>query len=205
MTDATGSSDPGSPGAAEPGAAERLPRPRPQYGEYATPEEQRSRIQQPDPALLPPVEPVPVAPQSVELDPAGSPPAPATATARPPLRPDRVITAILLGMGAVNVFVSAQSFFDLADAFTRTMASMEIPGEFTNFAAARTWGAIAAVSLVVGYLATAYAAWRRLRAGRISWWIPVVGAILTYIVILVCLAVPLTGDPAFQQYVMSLS
>lgn len=191
MTDASGAPEAG-------GAA---PRPRPQYGEYATPEEQRSRIQQPDPALLPPVEPVPVAPHPVPNGVRG----PVAGTARPPFRPDRVITVILLGMGAVNVLFSAQSFFDLSEALARTTASMQIPGEFTNIAAARTWGAIAAVSLIVGYLVTAFAAWRRLRAGRISWWIPVVGAIVTYVVVVVCVMVPLTGDPAFQQYVSTLS
>ena len=184
--------DPSAPGRA---AGDGEPRPRPQYGEYATPEEQRSRIRQPDPVLLPPVEPVPVAPR----------PGPVAGPARPPLRSDRLVTLILLGMGAVNVLFSAPSFFDLSGAFTRTMATMGIPGEFTNTGAAQLWGAIAAVSLVVGYLVTAFAAWRRLRAGRISWWIPLVGAIATYAVVVVCLMVPLTGDPAFQQYVGTLS
>ncbi|MBN9169087.1 MAG: hypothetical protein J0J11_04055, partial [Microbacterium sp.] len=44
---------------------------------------------------------------------------------------------------------------------------------------------------------------RTLRRGRISWWIPLVGAVVTYAVVYICIAVPLLGDPAFMQYVTS--
>ncbi|MET0734806.1 MAG: DUF6264 family protein [Microbacterium sp.] len=187
------------------------PRPRPAYGEYATPEQQRARIQQPDVAhsldhgvAAPTAAPAPVpAPQPAPAPRYGGDLPGATRPAGP--RPDRIITAILLGAGAVNVFLSVQGFLNLADAFARTMETMGIPGEFTNTAAAQTWGAIAAVVLIAGYLLTALAAWRRIRAGRISWWIPLVGAAISYALVLACLSVPLAGDPAFQEYVRSMS
>lgn len=180
------------------------PRPRPAYGEYATPEEQRARIQQPDlEAVLDGTidETATMAAAMGATD--------ATPSARASLEPvrpmDRVFTLALLGFGAVNVFFSVQSFLDMSDAFTRTFASMGIPGEFTNTDAAQTWGTIAAVVMIAGFLITAIAAWRRLRAGRISWWIPLVGAAITYVIVFVCLAVPLWGDPAFQAYIASMS
>lgn len=175
-------------------------RPRPQYGEYATPEEQRAHIRQPDPVVVPAEAPVAPAVLPAPADAQGA------ASRVPAQRPfDRVITAMLLGIGAVNVFFSAQSFFDPSAAFTATMQTMGIPGEFTNTAVAQTWGGIAAVSLIAGYLITALLAWSRLRAGRLAWWIPVVGAVVTYIAVSICLMVPLAGDPAFQAYISSSS
>ena len=176
-------------------------RPRPAYGEYATPEEQRARMGLPDPVALP--EAAPVVPVVVEPVPLAAQPTLPARPARPPA--DRVITLILLAVGAVNVLFSAPGLFSAGSAFARTYETAGIPGEFTNTQSADTWGAIAGVVLIASYLITALAAWRRLRAGRISWWIPVVGAVVCYAIVLVCLMVPVAGDPAFQEYVRSLS
>ena len=37
-------------------------------------------------------------------------------------------------------------------------------------------------------------------AGKLAWWIPLVGAIVTFIVVSVCLTVPLLGDPAIVAH-----
>lgn len=173
----------------------RDPRPRPAYGEYATPEEQRAHIRQPDVESVLDGTAAP-APEPVSTAPPGTP-------AGSPL--DRIVTIALLAMGAVNVFLSVPGFLDLSETFARTMAAMGIPGEFSNVAAAQTWGAVASVVMVAGYLLTAVATWRRLRAGRISWWLPVVGAVITFVLVVICLAVPLWGDAAFQAYVDTMS
>jgi hypothetical protein len=79
---------------------------------------------------------------------------------------------------------------------------MGITAQFTNVDAARLWGVVAAIVLVVGYLATAVLAVRRVRRGRLAWWIPLVGAAVTFIAVYVCIAIPLFGDPAFAHYVV---
>lgn len=170
-------------------------RPRPQYGEYATPEEQRARIRQPD--------------ITDDLD-SGRAPADEVlvGASLPPSTGfpfDRIITFALLGLGLVNVVFTVPGFLDLAATFDRTMATMGIPGGFTNVEAAEAWGGIAAVVVVAGYLLTALASWRRLRAGKRAWWLPLVGAAITYAIVLTCLTVPIAGDPAFQEYVATLS
>jgi hypothetical protein len=177
---------------------DRVPdeRPRPAFGEYATPEEQRARIQRPDPAFAPAPEPE----RTRGTVPATASPA-ATGVVRPPA--DRIVTIILLALGAVNVVTSAFSYVQLPTGIERTMEILGIPGEFTNVAAANTWGAIAAVVLVSGFLLTLVWALGRMRAGRLSWWIPLVGAVVTFALVSVCVAVPLAGDPAFTQYVGS--
>jgi hypothetical protein len=181
---------------------------RPQYGEYATPEEQRARIQQPDAssALSAGHAPEPIAAPSPGLQPqpptlwgAAPPAAPSAPVTANPV--DRIVTIALLAFGAFNVVSSVFSFFNLPDVAQQAMRIIGIEGEFTNVAAARVWGPIAAGVLVIGYLVTVLLSLRRIRAGRVTWWVPLVGAVITYVVVYVCLAVPLLGDPAFTEYV----
>lgn len=166
---------------------------RPRYGEYATPDEQRLR------AGLPPVEAVvvPEAPTFV--------PEPAPTAAAPSRRGDRIITVALLAYGLINVIFTALSYLDLATPMNEAMKLMGIEGEFTNFGPAKTWGTIAAVVLILGWVVTALLSVRRLRAQKITWWLPLVGAVVTFFVVSICISVPLTGDPAFIAYVDSLS
>lgn len=175
------------------------PRPRPQYGEYATPEEQRARIQHPDATWALDAGQAPAETPATETHgwPVDTSPAPPVAPAR---NADRIVTLALLIVGGFNVALSAVSYFDLANLAGRAMELLGMPGEFTNVASAQLWGPIAAVVLIVGFLITAFFAWRRVRAKRLSWWVPLVGAVVTYALVYVCLAIPLLGDPAFVQF-----
>jgi hypothetical protein len=169
---------------------------RPQYGEYATPAEQRAHIQQPTPH---PVVPAPV--------PAPTPTptwgAPSVESRQPVAHPaDRIATIAMLGFGAVYVLLSMTTFLDLPAVADEAYRIMGITTKFTNVDAARLWGIVAAIVLVVGYLATAFLALRSLRRGRLAWWIPLVGAAVTFLVVYVCIAIPLLGDPAFTQFVV---
>ena len=179
-------------------------RPRPQYGEYATPEEQRARIRQPD-ATWALDSGQGVDGGQVHEAPVAAPTVASTAALTPARGADRVVTLALLALGALNVIITAVTYFDLAGLADQAMELLGVPGEFTNVESAQLWGPIAAVVLVAGFVLTAFLAWRNLRAGRISWWIPVVGAIVTYIVVYVCIAIPLLGDPAFMEYATTRS
>lgn len=172
---------------------------RPQYGELATPEEQRRA------AGLPPLvdENAPVVtPQ---------PPAPPQflpASAEAPRRPhpvDRLITIALLAYGLVNVLITGFSYLDLPRVMNESMKLLGIDGEFTNFAQGRLWGMIAAILLVAGWAITAFFSFRRLRRGRITWWLPLVGAVVTIGVVSACIAVPMFNDPAFVAYLNQMA
>ncbi|MFS0852645.1 DUF6264 family protein [Microbacterium sp. 179-I 3D4 NHS] len=171
---------------------------RPQYGELATPEEQRRA------AGLPPLaETVPAASPAPTDAPAGD-----AGRAESPKRPhpiDRLVTIALLAYGLVNVIVTGLSYLDPSSVMNQTMAMLGIEGEFTNFAQGRVWGTIAAVVLAVGWAATAGLSIRRLRRGRITWWVPIVGAVITVGVASACIAVPMMGDPAFVAYMDQLA
>lgn len=170
------------------------PAQRPQYGEYATPEEQR-RL-----AGLPPVDAAPVMEEQVAPV---TPPVPAPVPSARRSNVDRIVTIALLAYGLVNVVMTAISYLDLPTVLQQSMQILGIEGDFSNFAQGRLWGGIAAVVLVIGYALTVLVAFRRLRGAKRSWWVPVVGAAVTMVVVTICIMIPMLGDPAFVQYLQS--
>lgn len=177
---------------------------RPQYGEYASPEEQRAR------AGLPPLDAASEAsspqgtsaPQAMPTTPpAAVPPAP---PARPTARPvGRLVTFLLLGFGLVNVLSSIPQFVNMSSTLTESMKLLGLEGEFTNFAAARTWGVIAVVILLAGYALTAWLSFRQLKRNRTAWWIPLVGFVVTMSLVSACISVVMFSDPAFTAGLLS--
>ncbi|MEQ6898816.1 DUF6264 family protein [Microbacterium sp. KR10-403] len=168
-------------------------RPRPQYGEYASAAEQRARIQVPQHEEQP-APPVPAPPLWGASPQAPARPAPAQAA-------NRVITIGLLAYGAINVLMSVFSFLDLSTVIDTTYRIMGVPGSFANQASAHTWGIVAAIVLVLGYAGTVWWSVHVMRRGRLSWWIPLVGAAVTYVIVSVFVAIPMMTDPAFVTYV----
>lgn len=167
---------------------------RPQYGEYASPEEQRAR------AGLPPLNADPSASASTAA-PAPTPAADAgrPAAARPaaPRPAGRLVTLVLLGLGLVNVLSSIPQFVNMSSTLTESMKMIGIDGEFTNYAAARTWGVVAVVILLAGYAATAWLSLRQLKRGKPAWWIPLVGFVVTMSLVSACVSIVMFSDPAF--------
>lgn len=185
------------------------PRPRPQYGEYATPEEQRARIRQPDATWALDNGQDPAAHAAGGIRPPSSvAPAPSSAPAAvgAPVaarrRVDRVVASVLLGYGLVNVVLTILSLSDFsafADEFFRTAG---IDGTFTNLAAGRGWAAAASILLGLGWLAATLLTWRVARRGALVWWIPIVGAVLSWLLFTACIMVPLMSDPAVTAYIL---
>ena len=180
-------------------------RPRPQYGEYATPEEQRARI-----AALGGAAPHPdvVEPAVVPGAPAGPPagsgapvhrhpeaPRPTTTAARPTRLADRVISVALLAYGLVTVLGAIPQLIDFVGFANTWMDMAGIEATLADPAAGRAWGIAAAIFYSVGWLATAMLTWWSLSRRRLSWWIPLVGAIVTFIIVSLLLAAPLLSDP----------
>lgn len=171
------------------------PRPAPQYGEYATPEEQRAHIRQPDPALTP--QP---APPEQAYAPHPPPARPTTDAARPTRAADRIITFALLAYGLVTVVTAVPQMLDFTGFAQTWMEVAGIDANFTNHDAGVLWGRIGAFVFAGGWVLTALLSWRSVRRRRLSWWIPLVGAIVTFTIASICLAVPLVGDPAVAQH-----
>ena len=162
-------------------------RPRPQYGEYASPEEQRARIQRPEvtESLEAGVAP---APEASEASAAAVTPGPLV---------DRIVTFGLLTFGFVNVVLGIAQRLDFP-AFANGMArSFGVSVSYTASTAGFLWSTVASVILGVGFLITAWLTWRRLRRGRIAFWVPLVGAVVTGLVAAAFVMIAFSSDPAY--------
>jgi hypothetical protein len=147
--------------------AERRRRQAPQYGEYATPEEV-AELRGPD---APPI--VPVRPASPP-PPAGRPlPGPPPEGHRRPAGWDAIATIGLLAFGAWNVLSGIAGFSDLPT-FLRQAAEQ---GGVTGFhapAGLQTLGWVLIGIWAVLLLIAIVWSMRRLRTGRVAFWVPLV-------------------------------
>lgn len=173
------------------------------YGEYATLEEQRRR------AGLPPTDAAATAPavtHAPQVPASQAEPAPQAeaATRATPGPANRVATIALLAYGLLTVIWNAPGYFDLAAGLGESIEVLGVDAEFTNFAQARVWGAVAAVLLALGWVITAILSVRLLRRGRRSWWVPLVGGAVTLLLVGVCTMIPLLGDPAVMSALAGL-
>lgn len=176
--------------------SETDPRPRPQYGEYATPEEQQARIQRPE--VTEALE-AGQAPQSEKPAPA-APVVGASTTA--PLsrgaRIDRGATFGLLIYGLITVVTTIPQLLDFpttAETLADRMGASDTA--FTNLSGGFVLGAVAAAIYGIGWLATAALTWRRLKRGRISFWVPLAGFAVTTFLASIVIMFALLGDPGF--------
>ncbi|MCR2826972.1 DUF6264 family protein [Microbacterium sp. zg.Y909] len=168
------------------------PRPRPQYGEYATAEEQQARIARPDAtdALSAGVSPEASTPR--DRMPAVPP---TTSAARPTRTADRVFAFVLLGYGLLTVLAAAPQMLDVG-AFAQTLfQTLGVDAQLADPDSLRGWGVAGASVLVIGWLLTAWFSWRSLAARRLTWWIPLVGGILCNFVSGTLMVIPIMNDP----------
>ena len=169
-------------------------RPRPQYGEYATPEEQLRRSGRE--AVVPVVVHAPAVVESS---------APAVKDPAQPAHPvDRLAALALLAYGLWNVITSVLAFLNPSSLMTTMMQMLGISGSFSNYEQAKTWGMVAAILLIVGWTATAALTLRRLRRGKLAWWVPLVGGAVFVLLSSLCLLIPFYGDPAVISYLNGL-
>jgi hypothetical protein len=174
-------------------------RPRPRYGEYATPEEQRARIAQPQVTEALSSGAAPAADASA---PPFSPPAAATSSAAAAPRAlggsmvDRILTMGMLGYGLFIVITSIPTVTDYTSFASSFFETIGADATLSDPAAGRGWGLAAALVLGIGWLAAAVLSWLNLRARRISFWIPLVAGIVFTMIASTLLVVPLMTDPA---------
>jgi hypothetical protein len=103
-----------------------------------------------------------------------------------------------------NGIATAVQFFAFERYADTAFGLLGVDATFTNLAEGRLWGAIAGVTLIVGWILTAIPTIWQLRRGRVSFWIPIVGALVFGTLASVFVAIPLFGDPAFGELVNRL-
>lgn len=201
-------------------------RPRPQFGEYATPEAQRNAIKVP----LDDVESVPVQSQEspsshitvqgvqrpdTSRQNAGSSDAAPRGAGRDDIRlkeggrvvpsaGDRFATIALLGLGLITAFMTLPALMNLPAAIGPAFTQLGI-GDFTtdDLAFSLGWGAL--ITQVVVWGLALWLSVRTLRRGKLAWWIPLVAGVIANIVVIAAIAVAMSADPAFMEYVNQMS
>ncbi|RUQ99205.1 DUF6264 family protein [Labedella endophytica] len=197
-------------------------RPRPQFGELATPEEQRAAIAVPlDVAAsesVPVVEADATAREKADGKAAAKAAAKADRDAEPTLADqkesstgtavrapsDRFASWALLGLGLFNILTTSSALIDLPAAITQFFAADDLD-PYGPVGTARVLGIAALVVSVGLWILTLVLVQRRVNAGRISWWIPLVTGLISIIVVLVCVGGAMMIDPAVFQYIQQMS
>jgi hypothetical protein len=177
-------------------------RPRPQFGEYASPEEQRARIQQPDATWALETGQALDDPAAAAAPPASVQTPPAAASPRP-RRVDRIATFALLGYGLFTVLTSIPSLADYSGYVDTLLGVMGVDAEYSVPAGAQIWGIAAALVLGLGWIATAALSWTNLRRGRLTWWIPLTAGVVLNLIAGGLMLVPIMSDPALWNALMA--
>jgi uncharacterized membrane protein len=170
-------------------------RERPQYGEYASVDEQVA-------AGGYKVEPEPVAPVA--------PLAPPLATTRvvgapPTQRPwDLALTVALLVFGAYSVVSSIPGLLDFA-ATVNQIYALSGYGDYTETDLANGIGIGILVSQSVLFVATVAVTMMRLRARKVAFFVPLIGGVIAAVVIFVLMLIVIISDPAFTATLNSQS
>jgi hypothetical protein len=164
---------------------------RPQYGEYATPEEQ-------------------AAASGFGAPPPLAPPIPGTAVrAAPPVdaprvRPrwDSIITTVLLALGAYTVITSFIEMSAIGEAFATTFEQLGVGG-FSSFDAVNRMALIVAFVQLAAYVATVALSLRSARQNRITFAIPLIAGVATTFVCALLIMSVVVNDPAYLSWVES--
>jgi hypothetical protein len=154
-------------------------RPRPEYGEYATPEQQAAAMGR---KYVAP-EPEPTAPAAV---------LPQVVLARPPGYANRFFTVFLLGLGAITLIERIPAYFSYASSFKGEVTAMGYPS-VTVPSSLDAAGIPTLVANIALFAATILISTWALRRGRISFYIPIAGAIIYSLVTLILISVYAPG------------
>jgi len=169
-------------------------RPRPQYGEYATPEQQRAAGGTP---VVQTPTPTPTAPVATT-------PAPALSPVAQPRRWDRILSIALLAFGLYNVITGVVQFRDLG-AMLNQVYELQGVGTYSETALTGALSTVIVVSQVVIYLVTLFVTMSLLRRGKLAFWVPLVGGALAGLIVTVSLLVLMGSDPSFIAYVNEMN
>jgi hypothetical protein len=177
------------------------PRPRAQYGEYASPEEQQLARGIPEPTIgavqhgPPGGVHVPVAPQPYAAHPATA--QPSGAVSPKPAHPvDRVVTIVLLAIGLFVLLNGIPGYLNLPQTMQMVYDQLDA-GTYPARDVAASLGVTALVVQAILWIATAASSWAAMKRGRLAWWIPLLGGVLSFIATTVIVSIALFADPGF--------
>lgn len=200
-------------------------RPRPQYGEYASPEEQARAIGVPlehgAHSASPAVPPAPPAQNQQDRQnqrksdravqhaetgrQAGQADAVGLDTVNRARRSrDTAVTVMLLGLGLAWILISIPGTSDLAGTLDRTYALQGYTGHYGPVALASALGLAINISSLVLWGITCAVSIAVLRRHRRAFYIPLIGAVLSGLVVIALTLVAMFNDPGLLAYLSTL-
>lgn len=180
-------------------------RPRPQYGEYATPEQLAAArgltLEQMQDQITPPRVAVPADSAAPAAATAAAPAAQSADAAAPAQKRrlvDRAVTIGLLAFGLFYTLLNIPGFLAMSETMQLSYDFMGY-GEFRATDLAATLGVVAAVLQVAIWLVTASVSFAMMKRGRAAWWVAVAGGMVALIAFAVISTIILSGDPTFVE------
>lgn len=177
-------------------------RPRPQYGEYATPEQLAAArgltLAQMQDQITPPRVAVPADSAAPAAATAAAQSADAAAPAQKRRLVDRAVTIGLLVFGLFYTLLNIPGFLAMSETMQLSYDFMGY-GEFRATDLAATLGVVAAVLQVAIWLVTASVSFAMMKRGRAAWWVAVAGGMVALIAFAVISTIILSGDPTFVE------
>ena len=161
------------------------PRPQPRWGQYA------------------PAPPTPPHPEVLAVDPLPNPGGGIVASTRVRSSFDVAITVALLGVGVFDVVGGYGQYADLAPALRELYAQQGF-GQFTSDALAQTIGVVANALRTVILALTIVVSLVLISRKRRAFWVPLVGAAVAVVAVVVCIVVLMASDPAVASYLEGL-
>lgn len=137
----------------------------------------------------------------------GTPGAPYPATGQAARRPnaaDRIITIVLLAVGAYFALSMAFSLSQFPTEFGRVAGDLGLT-DFVSPSQVQTIGTIGAILVLAIYALVLIFSIRRLRAGKITFWAPLAAGVLSWVIFFVLFAIGLNQSPELWQELMRIA
>ena len=132
----------------------------------------------------------PVAPPQPSPAAPGSGPKPRTG--------DRIVTVVLLVIGALGALITAQSMLALNSSFTLMADAVGIDG-FTAPSWLGTLGTVSALAFIAIYAVTLIFSIQRMRARKLTFWVPLTAGAIVFIAMFVITTVAITSMPELMS------
>lgn len=111
---------------------------------------------------------------------------------------DRIVTIVLLVVGALGALNSAASLYSISNEFERWGQVLEV-GDFSVPASLTTLGTVGALLILAVYALTVIYSVQRLRARKLTFWVPLVAAVLAGIITFTFIMIGIYQVPELLQ------
>ncbi|MDH6532591.1 hypothetical protein M2119_000828 [Aurantimicrobium minutum] len=124
---------------------------------------------------------------------------------------DRFLTWGLIFVGIFSVFTGLGDYINprntmnaLYEEMNKLVPTLEL-GTFQNIAFATLMGWVAVTIQAVILALVVWWSRQRMKAKKMSWWVPITGAVVSNMLSTACIFIALLSDPSFQEALMNLA